>query len=225
MRVKSMTGVVWMSDLDTIGHVRAYKSGDSVGSKADLGACAALNFQGGVVPPIVIPKAVRPLDPAAGEIDETDHEYEDMATLKEVNLLRDRFLLVGPRVAAVLAQFDLGAGALHPVAVLDLHGGVVSRDTYFSWNFGNRRSYLLLDESTGLRKSTRAREQGENAVHFMPVIPADDSVALSRDCLTGPDVWREKHLDRGTFLSDRLVAGLRQAKLDAWFELVRCRVV
>lgn len=50
-------------------------------------------------------------------------------------------------------------------------------------------------------------------------------VGLSRDALTGPDVWRGRHLNKGTFLSDRLVQALLQAKLDHWFELVRCRVV
>jgi len=101
----------------------------------------------------------------------------------------------------------------------------MSERDYFFWNFGNRRACLLPDESTGLRRSTRAREQGENAVWFLPVIPEGDSIALSRDCLTGPDVWREKHLNKGTFLSDRLMRDLRNAGLDHWFEPVRCRVV
>lgn len=224
-RATSDAGVVWLSDLDTIGHFSFYKSGDPAGSKSSLYTCAILNFQGDVVPPRFIPKTVRPLDPEAGEIDPTDHEYLEGATLKEVTLIRDQFLLVGPKVAAVLSQFDLGAGGLHPIEVLDINGALVRDDTYFFWNFGNKRNTFLPEESEGLRKSTRAREQGENAVYFMPVIPAEDSIALSRDALTGPDVWREQHLERGTFLSDRLVQALRQAKLDHWFELVRCRIV
>lgn len=224
-RATADAGGVWLSDLDTIGHFSFYKSGDPIGSTSSLNACAVLNFQGDVVPPRFIPKSVRPLDPEAGEIDPADHEYLEEATLKQVTLIQDRFLLVGPKVAAVLSQFDLGAGALHPIEVLDINGAPVPDDTHFFWNFGNRRNTFLPEESEGLRKSTRAKEQGENAVYFMPVIPAEDSIALSRDALTGPDVWRERHLERGTFLSDPLVQALRQAKLDHWFELVRCRIV
>lgn len=207
-----MSDVVWMSDLDIFDQVRAYVSGDTAGPSSRLFPAAALNFQGDVVPPIVIPKSVRPQNAKVG-------------ALREVNLLVDRFLLVGPKVAAILSKFDLGAGALHPVTVLDHHGTVVSENSYFFWNFGNKRNCFLPEESTGLRKSTHERQQNENAVYFMPAVTADDSIALSRACLSGPDVWREKHLERGTFLSDRLVQALRSNKLEKWFRPVSCRIV
>lgn len=214
-----------MTDLDTIGHDRADMLADPAGSKASLDACAALNFQGDLVPPIVLPKVVRPLDPALGEIDPTDHTYAGRATMSEVNLLRDRFILVGPQVAAVLSRADLGAGALHPIAVLDFRGAVVSGREYFFGNFGNRRASLLPEASTGLRRSLHAAHSGENYKYDMAGIPGGDSIELSRDCLTGPDVWREKHLNKGTFLGDRLMRDLRKAGLKQWFEPVRCRVV
>lgn len=119
----------------------------------------------------------------------------------------------------------MGAGGLHPIEVLDINGALVPDDASLFWNFGNKRNTFLPEDSEGLRKSTRAKEQGENAVCFMPVLPDQDSIALSRSALTGPDVWRERHLERGTLLSDRQVQALRRAKLDHWLELVCCRVV
>ena len=55
--------------------------------------------------------------------------------------------------------------------------------------------------------------------------PKDDTIALSRDCLVGPEVWRERFLHKGTFLSDRLAPGLKEAGLARKFKLVRCRVI
>lgn len=208
-----MSDVVWLSILETMDNrFRDYRSTATEGLRAKQHVAGDMNWQGDIVPDFAIPLTVRP-------------GSEKTRQLGEINLLPGRFLLVGPKTAAVLAGHDLGEGALHPVAVEDGSGNTISEHEYFFWNIGNKLTHFRPDSSRNLQKSNYGNEKPGEHVYFPPVIPEDDTIAFSKECLSGPSAWREKYLASGTVLSNRLVNELKAAKLDKAFELVRCRVV
>lgn len=208
-----MSDCVWFSQLELHDRLdRHYRSADPEGPSASERAAAGLNLQGDVVPERFIPKSVRAQDAKSKK-------------LGEVNVLVNHFLVVGPKVAQVLQQSNLGNGALHPVRVLDHSGNLVSQDDFSFWNIGNKLAHFLPEESRDVKKSNYGNEKPGEHLYFPRVNPVDDSLAFSRACLNGPDAWREKYLRKGTILSDRLMQALRAAKLDQYFEPVRCRVI
>jgi hypothetical protein len=141
IRRAAAADICWMSDLDPISPDQAHVSGDPAGPRASLLPAAARNFHGDVVLPIGSPNSIRQKTAKSG-------------ALREVNLLVVRVLVVGPKVAGVLSQFDRGAGALHPLTVPDHTGAVSSENSHFVWNFGTKRNTFLPEDSEGLRKST-----------------------------------------------------------------------
>ena len=135
------------------------------------------------------------------------------------------FLVVGPRTAGVLRESDMGNGSLHPVEVQDHKGNIVSERDYFFWNIGNKLTHFLPNNSLDVRKSNYGDEKPGEHLYSPPVIPAENSLAFSRDCLSGPDAWQEAYLRKGTVISDRLMQALKAAKLDKFFQPIRCRVI
>lgn len=208
-----MSDCVWFSQLvlhDSL--FRHYRSADPDGKSASERLAAMLNLQGDVVPPAYTPRTVR----AQGARERK---------LGEVNLLVNRFLVVGAKMAAVLRESDMGKGALHPVVVQDHKGSVVSESDFFFWNIGNKFAHFLPEESIDVRKSNYGDEKPGEHLYSPPVIAAPDSLAFSRDCLAGPDAWIEMYLTKGIVLSDRLVRALKSVGLDKYFEPVRCRIL
>lgn len=195
-----------------IEQVRDYVTTATEGPRSKQSAVASLNWQGDVVPEIVMIKTIKPAKAKTRK-------------LGEVNLLRDGLLLIGPKTASVVSQFDLGHGALHPIAVEDSGGNIVSKNEYFFWNFGNKFPHFQPEQSSGMKKSNYGWEKPGEHLYFLELPPEDDQLAFSRDCLKGPDVWRETYLKRGTIMSDSMAAALTQAGLAKIFKLTRCRLV
>ncbi|CUH76514.1 hypothetical protein TRM7557_00937 [Tritonibacter multivorans] len=203
---------VWFSDLDGLDAIRDYASADAEGLSSDEDIAAGFNWQGDPVPPVAIPKGIRQRTKRGG-------------ALSELNLIRNRFLVIGPKLATLLKGYDLGAGNVYPLDVYDADGNMTSSGQFYFWNFGNVASHLMPEQSQELKKSNFGYEKPGEHVYYPPIFPKDDTIALSRDCLVGPDVWRERFLHKGTFLSDRLAQGLKEAGLARKFKLVRCRVI
>lgn len=129
---------------------------------------------------------------------------------------------VSERAADVLRKFDLGSGALYP-----LTEGVFQKDrvtrlpgNYFCWTFGNTKSVFLPEVS----QKVRAPEV-PGLWWKMPWNPVDGDIAVSRDALTGPDVWVDKILFQSIFLSGPLGDALDEIGLLETFRLFKCRVV
>ncbi|MGR3273072.1 hypothetical protein DU478_11550 [Thalassococcus profundi] len=206
-----MTQHVRLGKLETMNNSRFYASADPEGLAADESVAAALNWQGDVVSDAAVRKSVRPTKAKA-------------KPLGELNLIQNRFFIVGPKTAEVVRRFDHGAGKLRPIAVEDTNGFATSRDEFYSWNFGNQAAHFRSVDSTEIEASNCGTEKPGEHIYVPPICPKDDTLAFSRDCLAGPDAWRERLLSAGTVLSDRLAAGLRAANLDMPFEVIRCRV-
>lgn len=133
------------------------------------------------------------------------------------------YWVVSARMAEVLTRFDLGGGALQPLA-----GGVVQADRttrvpgeYFVWIFGNEKRAFLEQHSP------KARPMGGAPTRDwckMPSVMEDDAIAVSTAALAGPDVWVDPQLFKSIFVSgavgDALGPKLRKA-----LRLYRCQVM
>lgn len=208
-----MSDFVWLTNFETSdGPFRDYVSGDLEGLPSKPHVAGQMNLQGDVVPPVAVPTCVKPASAKA-------------KALGELNLLPGRFILIGPKTAEVVSQFDLGAGALHGVAVLDRNGTEVSKGEFFFWNYGNKLSHFVPEQSQELDKSNYGHEKPGEHIYFPPVIPKNDTIAFSAECKSAPVAWVEKFLGKGTVFSNALHEALDNQGLAKAFELVRCRVV
>lgn len=129
------------------------------------------------------------------------------------------YWVISNKAAYVLRQFDLGNGALYPVAVLK-HDGTPYPGEYFSWNFGNLKTALSTERSTNLRPFGVA-----GRIWNLPWVLKDDDVAVTAEALAGPDVWADPTLFKSLFISDRLGSALNDARLAKAFKLYQSRVV
>jgi hypothetical protein len=130
--------------------------------------------------------------------------------------------IVSARVAAILARFDLGYGALHRIA-----DGVFRSDNttplpgdYFAWIFGNaKRAFLEAQSPT-------ARPMGGGGRDWckFPATMADDAIAVSSAAMGGPSAWVDPLLFKSIFVSGELGDALDAAGLRNALHLYRCRL-
>jgi hypothetical protein len=130
------------------------------------------------------------------------------------------YWVVSEKAASILRQFDLGKGALYPVAVLKADRATPYPGDHFCWNFGNAKTALVPDQSQNLRPFGVAGLRWN-----LPWNPKDGDVAVSAAALGGPDVWVDPNLFKSLFVSDALGSALKGAGLAKAFLLTRSRVV
>jgi hypothetical protein len=131
--------------------------------------------------------------------------------------------IVSARVAAILARFDLGYGALHRIA-----DGVFRSDNttplpgdYFAWIFGNaKRAFLEAQSPT-------ARPMGGGGRDWckFPATMADGAIAVSSAAVAGPSVWVDPLLFKSIFVSGELGDELNAARLRNALRLYTCRLI
>jgi hypothetical protein len=128
------------------------------------------------------------------------------------------FWFVSAKAAAVLRQFDLGAGALYPVKVFAKDRQTPLGEGWYCINFGNRKTAFLPEQCHRVRPMVGGK---------WPVFATlkDDEFAVSTDALNGPDIWIDSQASRGFFLSERLGKALKKAKAAHGFYLRSCRVI
>ncbi len=129
--------------------------------------------------------------------------------------------VVSEKAAAVLQKFDLGAGGLYPVSLFKADRKTLFGQPYYCWNFGNNKSALSADASLGLRPFGVAGVTW----NFPWTRIEDDSVAVSKTSLEGPDVWLDPLLFKSLFVSGPLGSALKSAGLGDAFRLRRARVI
>lgn len=206
-----MADAIWLSDIYTEDHlIKGYKSADTEGPASRESVAGGLNAQGDVVKPEWVPSAVRPDGPKHRK-------------LTEVNLCYSFFLLVGPKVHAVLETMNLGHGYTKPVAVLHHDGTPDPERQMWFWNFGNKIDGFLPEQSLRVKRASPGQTGLET--WFSPDLIRDDEIAVRASCLDGPDVWVDTRLRRSVFFSGRLVSAFKNAGVDKPFKFTRCRVV
>jgi hypothetical protein len=129
------------------------------------------------------------------------------------------FYVVSARCAEVLRQFDLGAGALYAVRVLQKDKETpVADHGWFCINFGNQKRVLLPDQSKNIEPWPGGRWTARAAL-------GDSDIAVSSGAVSGADIWVEPLFERSLFLSGALGDNLRSAKCASGWGLKKCRVV
>lgn len=132
------------------------------------------------------------------------------------------FYFVSAEVAGVLRCFDLGQGALHPVQIYQDDGVTPVPGECFIWNFGTVKNVISPLRSGDLHPCGSAQTKQ----YVWPSRTAsDDSIAVSRAALEGPDVWVDPMVRDTLFISDPLRSALKKARLDKSFKLFRVPVV
>jgi hypothetical protein len=131
------------------------------------------------------------------------------------------YWVLGAKAAKVFSEFDLGGGGLYPVEVLQNDRKTRIEGEYSCLCFGNTKSALQWDQSTGIHPIKPDRTEYWN----LNPVPVDDSVVLSSAALDGPDVWIDPALWLTFFVSDGLAQALKAAKVDGPFSFTRCKVV
>ncbi len=129
------------------------------------------------------------------------------------------FMCVTEKAAAVLRQFDLGAGGLYPLELVR-HDGVTPLDGfYWALNFGEKKNALAMEASRSVDGPN-----GKGACR-PELWVKDDDFAVTRAALDGPDIWGDERVKMSFFVSPRLGQALHKAGLARVFHLLRCRIV
>lgn len=132
------------------------------------------------------------------------------------------FWAVTEAAADVMRQFDLGEGALYPVALFRKDRQTPIAGGFFCLNFGNRRALLLSEQSPRMRHANI--RMGGKKGWTPPFVTNDNDICLSAPVLNGPDIWIDDSVGSAFFLSDRLAAALKKAKANKGFFLSRCGI-
>ena len=131
--------------------------------------------------------------------------------------------IVSARVAEILSRFDLGNGALYPVAegLFQSDNATPIAGAYLSWIFGNaKRAFLEAYSPTAEPLSPGRRDRC-----IFPFAMSDGAFAVSRDALSGPDVWVDPLLLKSIFVSGALGDALETAGLREALCLFKCRII
>jgi len=131
--------------------------------------------------------------------------------------------IVSASVAESLSRFDLGNGALYPVAegLFQSDNATPIAGAYFSWIFGNaKRAFLEAHSPTAKPLSPGRRDRC-----IFPFAMSDGAFAVSRDALSGPDVWVDPLLLKSIFVSGALGDALETAGLREALCLFKCRII
>jgi hypothetical protein len=130
------------------------------------------------------------------------------------------FMLTSKQAAEILTKFNLGQGGLSPVEIYQPDKTTVFDLGYNFLNFG------AVKHALATAQSERLEERGYGLKNYdMPVVMADDLIAVSAAALTGPDLWTDPLLAGAFFVSDQLAMALKKEKLSKAFRLYRCKMV
>ncbi|GHB50053.1 hypothetical protein GCM10007094_44140 [Pseudovibrio japonicus] len=128
------------------------------------------------------------------------------------------YWVVSESCADVLAQFNLGRGALHPIEIFQRDHRTPVPGRYFCLNFGCVKEVFLPGESPRARKDRNRAETWKP-----PFVLKNEDIAVSETALNGCDLWIDPRMARAFFVSDDLAKALKAAKVN--LGLRRCRVL
>jgi len=134
------------------------------------------------------------------------------------------FYAVQGKLAAVLAQFNLGEGGLIPFPIYKEDLRTPEEGDFLLLNFGARKKTFIADQSKSIRKMF-IEKKSKLPVWDVGFGVKDDDIALSADALQGADLWMEERVFHQIFMSDALVSAIHDAGVGTDFRLSQCRVI
>lgn len=128
------------------------------------------------------------------------------------------------KAAGIVGRFDLGGAALYPVSegVWAPDPNIRDPEDWFCFAIANTK--------TAFSEAHSPLASGEDGPEFrdicvFPWTMADETIAVSREAMEGPDVWIDRALARSVFLSRALGDALDAAGLREPFRLYRASVI
>lgn len=135
------------------------------------------------------------------------------------------FTAYSPDVIEVLLGLDLGNCKFHAPKFF-AKDGVTELDLDHKFvEYGNVKTTFVADQSPRCEQVPYHNNPKNIDFRYPPTTVKDGDLALSPECLEGPDIWVEQYLRRMIFVSDRAAQALRDAGLSEPFFLKRCRIV
>lgn len=135
-----------------------------------------------------------------------------------------RFYAAKGHLADVLARFDFGDGGLVPFQIYQEDLQTPIEGNFYYLNFGARKRSFLPGESKSVELLVSNKDTGVEIWKINSWAQNGD-VALSAAALTGADLWVEETIRSKLFMSEALVAALREAKVKTDFEFIECPIV
>ena len=123
------------------------------------------------------------------------------------------YMVMSEAAARVLRQFNLGNGALYPVRVTLADQETPIGEGWYCLNYGNARESVMREHLAGLMPIP------DTDLYILGGYLKDGQLAVRRSALGGPHVWVDPRLLRGFFVSGRLGAAIKQAKLTGFYLL------
>ena len=148
-------------------------------------------------------------------------EYPDKKIRKVPDIvMAGGFWVVSEELKAVLEQFDLGQTSFYPTKLYENDRKTAVAGVHYCINFGATKRCFLPEHSPKINKA------GKSVDYYWANVYIDHgTISMSTDALEGADLWIEENLRRAVFLSDRLVARLKQEKLSRRFGLRKCQLI
>lgn len=220
-----MTGTIWVSSV-----MSDYRIGNRQGIREKFYGedWAPPTFQLGV-PPMHVLLAHRRHN--AGEALERTDFPEAMYVFAENNWKRvgdlfcaGPFFAVKGRLAEVLKDFDLGKGGLIEFPIFGADKSTKLPGPFYLLNFGAVKDSFVPGESRSRLFSRRTVEEDGYEL-WASYDLKDDDIALTTAAFEGADLWHERKLERGLFMSGRLHDAILEAKVKVKFQFARTRIV
>ncbi len=147
------------------------------------------------------------------------HIYSDgtaSRTQKFPDIFRARkFMVVSEATVRVLRAFDLGNGAVYPVRLTRFDKETpVSNDGWYCLNFGNAKDTIIPERPIGMMRVARADDL---VLFLLGGYLKPKQLAVKWSSLAGADLWVDPRMLLGFFVSGRLAAAIRAAKLKGFY--------
>jgi len=137
-----------------------------------------------------------------------------------LDIFTNGFLIITEESAAVLRQFDLGACRLHPVRLWHPDRKTRFGTGHYVLNFASRKDAFLPDRSPRMKRVPLTPDRWSPPTNLQ-----DNEFGFTKAALHAPDLWWDRRIVYGFFLSHRLAQALKAAKLAKHWRLFRCPVV
>lgn len=124
----------------------------------------------------------------------------------------------------MLAGANLGDGGLLPFPIYQEDLSTPVDGKFYCLNFGARKNTFRPSESKNVELLGTDSKTGTE-VWKVNSWAEDGDVALSAAALTGADLWGEETIRSKLFMSEALVAALRETNVKIDFRLKQCRIV
>ncbi len=131
------------------------------------------------------------------------------------------FFVVSVGFAEVLNKFDLGKTELSSIDLFQGNRRERINGDWFFLDLGSVKQAFLPEASTGGYAHPDVWPEGRWIIRN----PKDDELAVSSSALEGSDLWIDPLLNSALFLSGRLEAALKGAKMTRTLRRARCSVV